>query len=410
MYYNIYKEVKRLINRNEYLNKLIGFKDNKIIKIITGIRRCGKSTLLEMFRNYLYEQGINQEQTITLNFEDMDNEHLTEAKVLHDYIKSHLTGDKMNYIFLDEIQMVKDFPKVVDSLFIKKNVDIYITGSNAYMLSSEIATLLSGRYVEIAMLPLSFKEYIDFLGDKNDINRKYTDYLRYSSFPYTLELNKDADKIRDYLGGVYNTVVLKDIVARKKIADVMILESLIRFMFYNIGNLFSTKKIADTMTSNGRKISTHTVENYLSALLDSFILYRAKRFDIKGKQYLKTNEKYYICDIGLRYYLLGNNNADMGYMLENIIYLELLRRGYDVYVGKIETLEVDFIAMKQDIIEYYQVALTVRSKETLERELRSLNCISDHYPKFLITLDDDSPAVYNGIRQINAIDFLLTNF
>lgn len=396
-----------MIKRDAYLNKLIGFKDKQLIKVVTGIRRCGKSTLLQMFREYLYENGVAKEQTIAINFEDMNYEHLTDAKALYSYIAERLITGQMTYVFLDEIQNVKGFPKVVDSLFIQENVDVYITGSNAYMLSSEIATLLSGRYVEISMLPLSFQEYISFIGDKTDLTRKYADYLRYSSFPFTVELDQDAEKIRDYLGGIYHTVVLKDIVARKKVSDAMMLESVIRFMFDNIGNLLSTKKISDTMTSDGRKISNHTVESYISALIDSFILYRAKRYDIKGKQHLKTNDKYYLVDIGLRYYLLGNRNTDVGHILENVIYLELIRRGYDVYVGKIDNSEVDFIAMKQDITEYYQVAATVRSKETLERELKPLDSIPDHYPKYLITLDDDPPADYNGIRQINAIDFLM---
>lgn len=396
-----------MIKREEYLNKLIGFRDKQLIKIVTGIRRCGKSTLLEMFREYLLKTGISSEQIISINFEDMEYSDLTNSKALYLYVSERLIANQKHYVFLDEIQNVSDFPKVVNSLFIKKNVDLYITGSNAYMLSGEIATLLSGRYVEIEMLPLSFKEYITFIGDSTDITRKYADYLQYSSFPYTVELDRDVDKIRDYLSGIYNTVILKDVVARRKVSDVMMLESVIRFIFDNIGNLLSTKKIADTMTSDGRKISTHTVESYISALKDSFIIYRAKRYDVKGKQYLKTNDKYYICDIGLRYFLLGNKGIDIGHMLENVIYLELLRRGYEVYVGKVDNLEVDFVAIKQGMIEYYQVSATVRDKYTLERELKPLESINDHYPKCLLTLDDDPPADYNGIRRINAIDFLL---
>ncbi len=396
-----------MINREIYLNKLIGFKDKPLIKVVTGIRRCGKSTLLEIFREYLLKNGVGTDQIISINFEDMSFADIHNAEKLHKYVVSRLSKKSQNYIFLDEVQKVKDFQKAVDSLYIKKNVDIYITGSNAYMLSGELATLLSGRYVEIQMLPLSFKEYISFTGDKTDLNRKYSDYIRYSSFPFATYLDKDADRIRDYLSGIYNTVILKDVAARKKIADIMMLESIVRFMFDNIGNLFSTKKISDTMTSDGRKISTHTVESYLSLLTDSFILYRAKRYDIKGKQYLKTNDKYYICDIGLRYFLLGSKGGDTGHILENIIYLELIRRGYDVYVGKVGAKEVDFVAIKQDIIEYYQVALTVRDEKKLETELSSLQMISDHNPKFLLTLDDDPSANYNGIRQINALDFLL---
>ncbi|MCI7443026.1 MAG: ATP-binding protein, partial [Clostridium sp.] len=324
-----------MIERKEYLNTLIDFKDKHIIKVLTGIRRCGKSTLFILFQNYLLNNGVNKEQIISINFEDIDYEELLDYKALYKYIKERLTPNKMNYIFLDEIQNVPNYQKAVDSLFIKNNVDLYLTGSNAYLLSGEIATLLSGRYIEIQMLPLSFKEYVSYFNDKTDLSRKYTDYLINSSFPYTLELNGSKKNIREYLGGIYSTVVLKDIIARKNINDVFMLESIIRFMFDNIGNLCSIKKIADTMTSDGRKITSPTVENYLSALVDSYILYKVRRYDIKGKQYLKTGEKYYVVDIGLRYYLLGTKKVDMGHILENIIYLELLRRGYEIYIGKV---------------------------------------------------------------------------
>jgi predicted AAA+ superfamily ATPase len=287
-------------------------------------------------------------------------------------------------------------------------VDLYLTGSNAYMLSGEIATLLSGRYVEIPMLPLSFKEYLSAFDEPAvDLPRRYRDYLVNSSFPYTLKFEGDSRAIRDYLGGIYNTVVLKDVVTRKNIADVLMLESVIRFLFDNIGNLTSTKKIADTMTSAGRKIAVHTVEIYLAALTDSFVLYRAGRYDVKGKQHLKTGDKYYLADLGLRYYLLGSEGADQGRMLENVVFLELRRREYEVSVGKVGAAEVDFVAVKDGRVEYYQAALTVRDKATLERELEPLDAISDHNPKYLITLDDDPPASYNGIRQVYALDWLL---
>ena len=396
-----------MIERKEYLNTLIDFKDKHIIKVLTGIRRCGKSTLFILFQNYLLNNGINKEQIISINFEDIDYEELLDYKALYKYIKERLIPNKMNYIFLDEIQNVPNYQKAVDSLFIKNNVDLYLTGSNAYLLSGEIATLLSGRYIEIQMLPLSFKEYVSYFNDKTDLSRKYTDYLINSSFPYTLELNGSKKNIREYLGGIYSTVVLKDIIARKNINDVFMLESIIRFMFDNIGNLCSIKKIADTMTSDGRKITSPTVENYLSALVDSYILYKVRRYDIKGKQYLKTGEKYYVVDIGLRYYLLGTKKVDMGHILENIIYLELLRRGYEIYIGKVGSTEVDFIVINDEGIEYYQVALTVHDEKTLERELYPLNSISDHNPKYLLTLDDDPPTSHNGIKQLNAIDWLL---
>ncbi|MGF6990263.1 putative AAA+ superfamily ATPase [Lachnospiraceae bacterium PM6-15] len=396
-----------VIRRTEYLNKLIAFREKKLIKIITGIRRCGKSTLLEIYQDWLLENGVKKEQIIAINFEDIDYEELCDYKKLYTYLKERLVQDEMTYIFLDEVQNIENFPKVVDSLFIKKNVDMYITGSNAYMLSSEIATLISGRYVQIEMLPLSFKEYIESTGNMNERGIKYTEYLEASSFPYTLELKGQPEEIRDYLEGIYNTIVVKDIVQRKRITDMMMLKSVLRFVFDNIGNPLSSKKIADTMTSGGRKIDAKTVEKYLESLSESYIIYQAKRYNIKGKQYLKTLEKYYVVDIGLRYMLLGKRQMDMGHILENVIYLELLRRGYDVYVGKVDSFEVDFVAQNNMGTTYFQVALTVREEQTLERELRPLKAIHDHYPKFLLTLDEDPEVQYAGIRRINARDWLL---
>jgi len=396
-----------MIQREPSMSKLKGFQDKQIIKIITGMRRCGKSTLLKQFRDYLLSNGVRQQQIISVNFEDMNFDHLLDAKALHDYVCAQLVAGQKNYVFLDEIQLVPGFQRAVDSLFLRENIDIYLTGSNAMMLSGDLATLLAGRYVEIEMLPFSFKEYVEATGNHQDLERKYMAYLQSSSFPYVLEIAQRPDLIRDYLGGIFNTVVLKDIVARKKIADAMMLESLIKFIFNNIGNLCSTKKISDTMTSDGRKISTHTVESYLSGLQDSYIVYGANRYDIKGKQLLKTLGKYYVVDIGLRNYLLGDKGADVGHVLENVIYLELVRRGYNVYVGRLGELEVDFVAVGPEGNRYYQVAATVRDQATLERELRPLRKIDDHYPKFLITRDNDPTADFDGIKQINAIDFLL---
>lgn len=395
------------IQRTDYLNKLIAFKDKKLIKVITGIRRCGKSTLLAIYRDWLKEQGVTEEQIIAINFEDIDYEELTSYKKLYQYLKDHLAPGKMTYIFLDEVQNIDNFAKVVDSIYIKDQVDIYITGSNAYMLSSDIATLISGRYVQIEMLPLSFKEYMEGTGSQNDRGIKYTEYLTSSSFPYTLELKGQPKEIRDYLEGLYNTIVVKDIVTRRKITDTMMLKSILRFVFDNIGNPLSSKKIADTMTSNGRKIEARTVEKYLEALTESYIIYQAKRYNIKGKQYLKTLEKYYIVDIGMRFMLLGSRQVDAGHILENVVYLELLRRGYDVYVGKVDDLEVDFVAQNSKGTTYFQVALSVREEHTLARELRPLEAIKDHYPKLLLTMDEDPEAHYNGIRRVNARDWLL---
>ena len=396
-----------LLQRKEYLDKLIAFRDKQIIKIVTGIRRCGKSTLLRLYQDWLKAQGVRENQIISIKFEDMDYEELTDYKKLYAYLKERLVRDKMTYIFLDEIQHVDNFPKVVDSLYIKEKVDIYMTGSNAYMLSGEIATLISGRYVQIEMLPLSFREYMESTGSMDDRGVKYTEYLENSSFPFTLELKGHPDEIRDYLEGLYNTIVVKDIVNRKRITDTMMLKSVLRFVFDNIGNPLSSKKIADTMTSDGRKIDVKTVEKYLEALSESYIIYQAKRYNIKGKQYLKTLEKYYVVDIGLRFMLLGSRQVDAGHILENVIYLELLRRGYNVYVGKIDTFEVDFVAQNRKGTAYFQVALTARDEKTLERELRPLQAIRDHYPKVLLTMDEDPEAQYDGIRRLNARDWLL---
>ena len=397
-----------LIQRKEYLQQLINWRDKKVIKVITGVRRCGKSTLMDLYKSYLRQQGVADEQIISINFEDYDYIDLLEPRNFYAYVKERILFDgRMTYFFFDEIQNVKDFERVVDSLYIKPNVDIYITGSNAYMLSSELATLLSGRYIEIKMLPLSFKEYVEASGDEHELPRKYRNYIETSSFPYVLDMKQDARVIREYLNGIYNTIVVKDITQRNKFPDTMMLESVLRFAYDNIGNILSTKKIADTMTSDGRKIDTKTVEKYLNALMESYMLYQCKRYNIKGRQYLKTLDKYYAVDMGMRKVLLGSKAMDAGHILENIVYLELLRRGYDVYIGKVDDLEVDFVAMDDKGMTYYQVSATVRDEKTLKRELDSLQSINDHYPKILLTLDDDPEMEYAGIRKINALDWLL---
>ena len=397
-----------LIKREEYLQQLINWRDKKVIKVITGVRRCGKSTLMDLYKSYLRQQGVADEQIISINFEDYDYIDLLEPRNFYAYVKERILFDgRMTYFFFDEIQNVKDFERVVDSLYIKPNVDIYITGSNAYMLSSELATLLSGRYIEIKMLPLSFKEYVEASGDEHELPRKYRNYIETSSFPYVLDMKQDARVIREYLNGIYNTIVVKDITQRNKFPDTMMLESVLRFAYDNIGNILSTKKIADTMTSDGRKIDTKTVEKYLNALMESYMLYQCKRYNIKGRQYLKTLDKYYAVDMGMRKVLLGSKAMDAGHILENIVYLELLRRGYDVYIGKVDDLEVDFVAMDDKVMTYYQVSATVRDEKTLKRELDSLQSINDHYPKILLTLDDDPEMEYAGIRKINALDWLL---
>mgnify|MGYP000920157817 FL=1 len=395
-----------MIERKEYLEDLISFKDKKLIKVITGIRRCGKSTMLELFQTYLKENGIEDEQITTVNLEDGDYRGIRTSEALYEYVESKLINNKKNYVFLDEVQQVKNFQEAVDWLYAKKNVDLYITGSNAFLLSGELATLLSGRYVEIKMLPLSFKEYVSAYPNNTNIAALYMNYLQNSSFPGTLELTRKQD-IRTYLEGIYNTILIKDIVTRKKISDPSMLQSVVEFMFDNIGNMCSSTKIANAMTSSGRKISVPTVESYLSALTDSFILYKVGRYDIKGKQYLATGSKYYVADIGLRYFILGTRQADMGHILENIVYLELLRRGYEVYVGKVGDSEVDFTAINAEGKEYYQVSQTVMEERTLKRELSSLDAIKDHNPKYLLTMDYTPLTSYNGIKQINVLDWLM---
>jgi len=395
-----------MIERRETLEDLISFKDKNLIKVVTGIRRCGKSTLFELFQNYIKDHGVEEEQIITINLEDGDYRDIRTSKKLYEYVESRLIKDKTNYVFLDEVQQVNNFQESVDWLYAKKNVDLYIAGSNAFLLSGELATLLSGRYVEIKMQPLSFREYVSAYPNNTNMSALYMNYLQNSSFPGTLELIRKKD-IRIYLEGIYNTILLKDIVTRKKISDPSMLQSVVEFIFDNIGNMCSSTKIANSMTSSGRKISVPTVESYLSALSDSFIIYRVGRYDIKGKQYLATGSKYYVADIGLRYFLLGTRHTDMGHIFENIVYLELLRRGYEVYVGKVGDVEVDFIAINADGETYYQVSQTVMEEQTLKRELASLEAIKDHNPKYLLTMDYTPLTSYNGIKQINGLEWLM---
>ena len=407
------------IDRKEYLDFLVKSKDRQIIKVVSGVRRCGKSTLFEIYKDFLLENGVAKNQIISINFEDMDYEELTDYKKLYEYIKSKMIGDKKNYIFLDEIQHVDKFEKVVDSLFIKENTDLYITGSNAYFMSSELATLLSGRYIELKMLPLSFKEYYQAKLEYEKLEQKenrisktliqyYNEYIVNSSFPYTLQLDSDLKNIHEYLSGIYNSVLLKDIVARLKISDVMRLESVVKYIFDNIGNLTSLSKIANTLTSMGRKTDAKTIEKYIRGLTDSLLVHEVSRYNIKGKEFLSTLSKYYVADLGLRQMILGNRNIDMGHILENVIYLELLRRKGNVYVGQFDKNEIDFVVINSNEIEYYQVALTVLDENTLKRELDAFKNIKDNYPKHLITLDDVMVNTdYDGIKVVNALEWLL---
>ena len=398
-----------MIERTEYLEQLKRFKDKDLIKVVTGIRRCGKSTLFELFINYLKETGVKDDQIIKINLEDADY-NFESYKELYDYVNKKIDSKKNYYVFLDEVQNVPKFQKAVDSLYIKKNVDVYITGSNAYMLSGELATLLSGRYIEIKMLPLSFKEYLSAFNNSDKSRYEYfLDYMKNGGMPGNISILQDNPNDLDtYLEGIFTTIVYKDIITRNNITDKMLLESVLKFIFDSIGSPISTKKISDTLTSKGMSTSNHTVENYISAFVESFLIYKAERFDVKGKNLLARDYKYYVVDQGLRSYLLGKKaDSDMGHILENIVYLELLRRGYKVYVGKVDDLEVDFVAENRDGLKYFQVALTVRDEKVLERELKSLQKTGDHYPKYLITYDMDMEADYDGITKINVVDWLL---
>lgn len=397
-----------MVERKEYLEELKRWKEKDLIKVVTGIRRCGKSTLFDLFIDYLKSIGVSEKQIIKINLEDADYD-FKDYKELYNYIKTNLIPDKMNYVFLDEVQNVPEFQRAVDSLYIKKNVDVYITGSNTYLLSGELATLLSGRYIEIKMLPLSFKEYVSAFPNNNNYYQLFLEYMRNGGMPGNLSIiDTNPNDIDKYMDGIFSTIVYKDIMARNNITDKILLENILKFIYDSIGSPISTKKISDTLTSKGMSTSNHTVENYITAFIESFLIYKAERFDVKGKNLLVRDYKYYSVDTGLRSYLLGKKaDSDMGHILENIVYLELLRRGYKVYVGKVDDLEVDFVAENREGLKYFQVALSVRDDKVLERELKSLQRTGDHYPKYLLTLDMDLESDYDGITKINVVDWLL---
>jgi len=395
-----------VVLRKNYLEQLKPWREKQLIKVISGVRRCGKSTLLAQYMDYLRFTGVDDEQIVSINLESIEFEHLLNYRALYDYVNSRLCKDKFTYVFIDEVQQCPHFEKAVDSLFIKKNVDVYITGSNAHMLSGELATLLSGRYIEINILPLSFAEYAE-LTMHQSLGSTFNNYLRYGSFPYISQLEKDDNVIRTYLDGVYNTILIKDIVAREGISDISVLESIVKFLCSNIGSPVSVNRISDTINSGGRKISVNTVEKYVRALCDSFIFYKVDRYDIKGKQHLKTLGKYYIVDTGLRNLLLTGSAADLGHQLKNIVYLELLRCGDKVNIGKLSEREIDFVTTGADGVSYYQVAASVLDESTLARELAPLKKIPDHHPKFLLTLDDVMQDTnHDGIRQVNVLSWL----
>lgn len=406
-----------MVERKEYLQKLWSWKDEQVIKVVTGIRRCGKSTLLKQYQNKLKSVGVTEEQIISINFEELENEPLLDYKSLYQYIKERLCEDKMTYIFLDEIQKVTSFEKVVDSLHVKENIDIYITGSNVYMLSGDLATLLTGRYVEISMLPLSFKEYVEITGIPKE--QAFSEYMKTGGFPYIAVMDRTDEKVEIYLEGIYNTVIVRGIEERqarkemncgkRKITDITLLKTIARYLASVIGSPISIKSITNYLISSGRKVSANTVSDYVDALTESFIFYSVDRFDIVGKQLLKVNKKLYMVDLGLRNHILPRKRYDLGFSIENIVFFELLRRGNKVNIGKYGSTEVDFVAQKQGVIVYYQVTADMTAEETFEREMRPLKEIKDNYEKIVLTLDHFSLGNYDGIKVINVIEWLLEN-
>ncbi len=400
----------KLIERKQYLDFLRNHRHTDAIIVVSGIRRCGKSTLFQLYKEELLAQGVQPEQIVSISFEDLEYEHLQEYRKLYQYILERLILNQEMYIFLDEIQHVPNFEKVVDSLYIKDKVKVYITGSNSYFMSSEMATLLSGRYVQLDMLPLSFKEFCEAHGNDEHqlLEELYQKYIQYSSFPGTLTLGDNLPMILDYLQGIFNTIVLKDIITRSKIGDPQLLESVARYLFANIGSLINPTKIKNSLISAGRKVDGRTIERYLSGLKDALLMYQVNRYDVRGKEVLQINAKYYAADVALKQFLLSNRGEDTGHILENIVFLELIRRGYKVYVGHLQKGEIDFIAQKHGTMEYYQVSQSVLDPHTLEQELKPLEQIQDHYPKFLLTFDViNKNASYNGIQQRNVLEWLL---
>jgi len=434
------KETKQ---RNIYLDRLLSFKDQEPIKIITGIRRCGKSTVMKLMIQYLIEHDTPSEQIIYMNFESNQFDEF-DRKQVYQYVQERIIAGRKMYIFLDEPQTIENWNKTVNSFQVDFNCDIYITGSNAYLLSSEYATYLSGRYVEIKMFPLSFKEFINFQGytlkdyispigehkkraydssgEMTEIVDLFEAYVRYGGFPVLSDIGLEQDKVLAILDGIYNTVVKRDIIDRANLKpnshtiDSVLLEKVCQFLADNIGSSISFNNISNTLVSNKMlqerkrhgKPAVRTISNYVDDMTEAYLFYPIKRFDIKGKEYLQTLGKYYMVDTGLRNYLLGYRGIDTGHQIENIVYFELLRRGYDIAVGKIGNKEVDFIAINGEEKIYYQVTQEMRSEETITRELAPLKDIKDNFPKIVLTLDSNIKLTEDGIRIINLLDFLLS--
>lgn len=438
------KREVQLKNRDLYLNKLIAFKDTEIVKVITGIRRCGKSSLMNLMVRHLKDNGVKQDQIIQMNFESMEYQKMSVTE-LYQYVKGKIPDDKRAYLFFDEIQRITDWQDAINSFRVDFDCDIYVTGSNAYLLSSEYATYLSGRYVEIKMLPLSFQEFLDFHGyaikekrnpdgekrwriydadgENYDPKELFETYMKFGGMPGIVDIGLDMDKVFALLDGIYSTVVIRDILERERrrgqrqITDAELLRKVIMFLADNIGNNTSITSIGNTLVNeklididkrNGRP-AVQTLQAYVGALLESFIFYEIKRFDIKGKEYLRTLGKYYIVDMGFRNYLLGVRNVDTGRCIENIVYFELLRRGYDVAIGKIGDQEIDFIATNAQEKIYYQVTESMNEPSTRQRELAPLRKIRDNYEKVVLAGECDYPVTQDGIKIVKLMDFLLMN-
>ena len=398
-----------MIIRQNYLDRLIQAKDTEFIKVITGVRRSGKSTLLKMFKEYLLKIGVNEKNIIHINFESAIYDDIKDYKDLYKKIKNDVSEERC-YILLDEVQNVEKWEKAVNSINIDFNVDIYITGSNAYLLSSELATLLSGRYIEIKMFPLSFKEFLEFNNyDRNNIEDKFNEYLKYGGLPAISQIKDKNDLVMTYLNDIYNTIVKKDVIERNGIKDIALLENIVKYVASNIGSPISANKISDYLNSNKivEKTNHQTIDNYLKMLENAFIVYKADRSDIRSKAILKTLGKYYLADTGIRNIILGYRNIDEGHLLENVVYLELLRRGYKVNIGKSQDYEVDFVAENIEAVKYFQVSQSIVNDDVKNRELRSLESISDNYEKIILTMDKTINRDFNGIKVINIIDFLL---
>jgi len=399
-----------MVNRECYLAKLRLLKGKNIIKVITGIRRSGKSTILELFKKELLKLGVKNSNIIFINFEERENLHLVNWEVLYDEIIKKINKKENYYIFLDEIQMVENFEKMVNSLFAKKNIDLYITGSNALLLSGELSTLLTGRYIAINITPYSFAEYREAFNKETNTDKLFRQYINASHFPEAVNISQTAPGlVNDYIRSIYDTVINKDISQRYKLRVVDNLRRVIDFVFNSIGSPISASNIANALNKNSDKeISHNTVKSYLDYLCQSFVLYKARRYDVKGKELLTTCEKYYLVDLGLRQITSGNKfDAELGHKLENLVYFELLRRGGEVFIGKNKDKEIDFIVQKNaKEREYYQVAYTVSDGNVFNREMAAFKDIKDNYPKYLITMDFDNSSI-DGIKKINAMDWLL---